>query len=226
MMYSMAPSLAEYLPSWYRHKYVSNKRMGWTRDEKWRKLQAFLDSFAIVGTTERLDETLLLAHDLTGLPLLEYRRNRPGPKWDYNKTDAQICPDMESCRWAVQRHAGRDHAMYALYKERFEARLEDLGPSFASRVQQYKAALQRVQPLWKRASSKQIQCNYRAEVNLREPSLSDANTRCPIGADGVGERHEEEKRLCQTVYAYRLWDCPWQYVPDSLLTDSVGCFRS
>ena len=47
---------------------------------QWRKLQAFLDQFAIVGTMRRFDESLLMAADMTGLPLLLYKRNKPNQK--------------------------------------------------------------------------------------------------------------------------------------------------
>ena len=47
------------------------------------------------GTTQRFDETLLLAADMVGLPVLAYKYNRPKAKGGFRGGKADICPDME-----------------------------------------------------------------------------------------------------------------------------------
>ena len=42
-------------------------------------------------------------------------------------------------------------------------------------------------------------------------------------ARSVGRAHDVA--ACASVYAHRLFECPWQYVPNSTLSDSLGCWR-
>ena len=165
---------------------------------------------------ERFDESLLLAHDMMGLPLMLYKRNRPNQKGGFRGKNPDVCPDVAACREAVQKHAGRDHAMYARYKERFEQQLKAQGPTFAQRVAQYKEAIAQVQSLWKQVPRKQYLCRYHPETGTSHPSLKLSNLRCPL---------EGQNALCQSVYAHRLFECPWQYVPNSTLSDTMGCWR-
>ena len=30
---------------------------------------------------------------------------------------------------------------------------------------------------------------------------------------------------CASLYAHRLFECPWQYVPNGVITDALGCWR-
>ena len=73
-------------------------------------------------------QSLLYAHDLVGLPILLYKRNRPNQKGGYRGNNADACPDMEACRAVIREVAGRDHKMYARYHERFETKLADSHP--------------------------------------------------------------------------------------------------
>jgi hypothetical protein len=222
MMQSMAAMAAEYHLHQYRQYYTQNKIIGRTEEEAWQKLTAFLDSFAVVGTMKHFDETLLLAHDLTGLPLLLYKRNRPNQKGGFKGNNAQVCPDMEACRAAVRKHAERDHKMYDRYSARFEDKLASLGAAFAQRVTEYKSAVAEVQPLWKRVPRKQYLCRYHPETSVNHPTLKPARLRCPLGQ---GELGNLESSLCQAVYAHRLFECPWQYTPNSSLSDGLGCWK-
>ena len=52
-------------------------------------------STGAAGTTQRFDETLLLAADMVGLPVLAYKYNRPKAKGGFRGGKADICPDME-----------------------------------------------------------------------------------------------------------------------------------
>lgn len=91
---SMAAYAAEYQPRQFRRRGFG----GGGEAAAWRRLRGLLDRFAIVAPLARFDEALLLAHDLTGLPLLAYRRNRPKQKGGYRGTDAQACPDSIAAR--------------------------------------------------------------------------------------------------------------------------------
>ena len=117
----------------------------------------------------------------------------------------------------IARVAPRDHKMYDRYNERFEAKLRDLGPQFAQRVLAYKKAVADIQPTWKRVPRKQYICRYHPETSANVPTLKRHNIRCPV-VDGGPE-------LCQSVYAHRLFECPWQYRANSSLSDSLGCWR-
>jgi len=222
MIQSMAAMAAEYNLSQYRSHYTSNSVLGRTPEARWKTLVNFLDSFDIVGTMERFDESLLLAHDMTGLSLMLYRRNRPKQKGGYKGSDHDVCPDMEKCRAAVKVVAERDHAMYARYSQRLEAKLQELGSAFRRRVMLYKQALAKVRPLWRLVPRKQHVCRYRLETSTRHPSLKMSQLRCPIAQS---ERTALSHQLCQSVYAHRLFECPWQYVGNSSLSDRLGCWR-
>ena len=92
--------------------YTRNHAIGRSEEEAWAKLTAFLDQFEIVATMARFDESLLLAHDLVGLPILLYKRNRPNQKGGYRGKNADACPDMDKCRALIRKIADRDHKMY------------------------------------------------------------------------------------------------------------------
>jgi len=64
---------------------------------------------------------------------------------------------------------------------------------------------------------KQFICRYHPETSSSVPVLRTKNLRCPV-TDGSPE-------LCQSFYAHRLFECPWQYVPNSTLSDPLGCWR-
>jgi len=184
----------------------------------WQELDEMLSAFDVVGTVSRFDETLLLAADLVGLPVLTYKYNRPNQKGGYRGTNADICPDREACAALIRELAPRDHRMWAKYSAAFEARLAALGPAFARRVAGFKSAVKRAQPAWEVAPRAQTICRYHPETGPRARELAFPNLRCPVGEAGG-------KPLCQHFYAHRLFECPWQYVPNSSLTDSLGCWR-
>ena len=64
MMQSMAAMAAEYHLDQFRAFYRYNHVIGRNPQMAWERLKQFLDSFAIVGTMKRFDESLLLAHDM------------------------------------------------------------------------------------------------------------------------------------------------------------------
>lgn len=215
MMLSMAAMAAEYHPDTWKH-YSRRPEIGRSPEEAWRKLSEFLDQFAIVGTMRRFDESLLLMSDMTGLPVMEYRRNRPNQKGGFKGLNKDVCPDMEACRKVVQEVAGRDTQMYETYSAQFEKKLQDLGDNFAARVKSYKKALDDIQPFWSRVPRKQFICRYHPESTVRDEVLRLDNIRCPV---------QDAPGLCQSVYAHRLFECPWQFQPNSSLSDSLGCWR-
>ena len=222
MIQSMAAMAAEYHVSQYKAFYMTNSVIGMTPEEQWQKLADFLDAFAIVGTMEHFDESLLLAHDLVGLPLMLYKRNRPNQKGGFKGNNKSVCPDMEKCREAVMKVAKRDHAMYDRYSKRFAEKLKELGDPFQHRVALYKQAIADVQPLWKKVPRKQYLCRYHPETSANHQSLKLPFLRCPIEQGGSTLL---SRQLCQNVYAHRLFECPWQYVPNGTLSDSLGCWR-
>lgn len=222
MVQSMAAMAAEYHLPQYRMYYTSNAILGKNVAERQKKLETFLDSFAIVAPMHRFDESLLLAHDMTGLPVTLYRRNRPNQKGGFRGKNADVCPDMEACRKAVQAVAERDHWMYDKYSAAFEAKLKGLGDDFARRVRLYKEAVANVQDTWKGVPRKQFICRYHPETTVNQPNLKLPNLRCPLrNALQTGP----QASLCQSIYAHRLFECPWQYVPNSTLSDGLGCWR-
>ena len=218
MMQSMAAMAAEYHIHQFKMHYSRSTAVGKTDEVAWRRLTEFLDSFTLVGTMRRFDESLLMLHDLVGLPVLLYKRNRPGQKGGFRGTNKDVCPDMEACRAAVRKHAPRDHAMYDRYDARFEEKLRALGAEFERRVRVYKQAITDIQPIWRQVPRKQFICRYHPETSSNVPILRKHNIRCPV-TDGA------DSSLCQNVYAHRLFECPWQYVPNSTLSDPLGCWR-
>jgi hypothetical protein len=115
--------------------------------------------------------------------------------------------------------------MYDRYARRFEAKLERLGTSFARRVETYKRAVAAVQPLWQRVPRRQVLCRYQpGRRALRErPELQPSRIRCPLGGDGSSGNAASAGHMaaCAAVYAHRLFDCPWQYQPNSTFTDEL-----
>lgn len=113
-----------------------------------------------------------------------------------------------------------------------------MGAEFAARAALYKAAMSDAQRLWTQVPRKQFLCRYHPETSSATPELRLANLRCPV---------ESGAKFCQSVdgghffsmmaraltygldacqiYAHRLFECPWQYVPNSSLTDPTGCWR-
>ena len=159
---------------------------------------------------------MLLASDLTGLPLLLYKRNKPNQKGGFRGTSKDVCPDMEKCRAAVRKAAPRDHQMYDKYSKAFEERLAKLGDDFARRVALYKQAVADIQPFWKKVPRKQFICRYHPETSSCVPALKEHLLRCPVPG-GLP--------LCQATYAHRLFECPWQYQPNKTFSDPLGCWR-
>uniref|UniRef100_A0A7S2DTC3 Uncharacterized protein n=1 Tax=Haptolina brevifila TaxID=156173 RepID=A0A7S2DTC3_9EUKA len=206
----------------YRMHYTANHIIGKTPEAAWTKLKNFLDTFAIVATMQRFDESMLLAHDLTGLPVTLYRRNRPNQKGGFRGTNKDVCPDMELCRQAVKNVAERDYKMYDRYSNLFEKKLTELGPDFARRVTLYKQAVNDIQAVWKGVPRRQYICRYHPETGTSAPNLRFHNLRCPVRD---GQAPGVQASLCQAIYAHRLFECPWQYVPNSSLSDSLGCWR-
>lgn len=47
---------------------------------------------------DKFDESLLIAADLSGLPLTRYKRNKPSNKGGFRKKNTDICPDWEACK--------------------------------------------------------------------------------------------------------------------------------
>ena len=247
MMRSAAAYHAEYAPRRYRALYEQSKEVGRTPRAAWRRLRGFLDGFALVGTVERFDETMLLLHDATGLPLLLYKRNTPRQKNGYVGRNRDVCPNLDVCRRLVRRVAPRDHMMYDRYRKRLEAKLVELGPSFTRRVADYKRAVAATQALWRRVPRRQSLCRFQdvRRASRRAAAMAaagDGGLRCPFGAptpwpapsathnvtaDAVGGEAERaaDAAVCASVYAHRQFECPWQYEPNSSLTDELGCWR-
>ena len=186
------------------------------KNPTWDALSQLLDQFHVVGSMERFDESLLLAADLSGLPLLLYKRNQPHLKGGFRGTSRSVCPDMEACRRAVQQAAPIDQQMYAKYAAAFEERIRALGAPFEARVAAYKRALVAAQHAWKKAPRKQTICRYHPETSDNVEVLRPENLRCPV-ADSMA--------LCRRTYAHRLFECPWQFQPNSSLTDPLGCWN-
>ena len=182
MMQSMAAMAAEYHINQWSH-YRSSWMVGKTEEERWTKLQAVLDQFAIVATMKRFDESVLLASDLSGLPLLQYKRNKPNQKGGFRGTSQTVCPDMDKCREVIKQVAPRDHKMYDKYSTAFEARIAALGDGFARRVQLFKQSVNDIQPTWKQVPRKQFICRYHRRPppgRRRSRSL----LRCPVPGGG------------------------------------------
>ena len=194
-----------------RHNSRSN-----VQNPDWDAIQLLLDKFDVVGSMERFDESLLLAADLSGLPLLLYKRNQPHLKGGFRGSSKSVCPDMDACRRAVQEAAPLDYQMYEKYAAAFEARIRALGAPFEARVAAYKRALVAAQHAWKKAPRKQTICRYHPETTEKVAELRPENIRCPV-ADSL--------ELCQRTYAHRLFECPWQFQPNSSLTDPLGCWK-
>jgi len=180
------------------------------------RIDNYLEQFTIVGTTERFDETLLLAADMVGLPFSLYKYNKPPNKGGFRVSKANICPDLEECRAVVKSVAPRDYRMYEKWQPRFEARLQALGAPFAARVSEFKAQVAKAQVVWKTSPRQQTICRYHPETSPAVPELRLDNIRCPV--------HDSPK-LCQRMFAHRLFECPWQYKANSSLTDDLGCWR-
>ena len=236
LLQSMAAYSAEYAPRRYRERFVPRG----AAVKAWRRLRDHLDQFDIVAPLGRFDEAMLMLHDKTGLPPLLYRRNRPGQKNGYRGTDADACPDMAACRTLIASIAERDHRMWLRYKRRFEARLAELGEPFARRVQRYKRAVAEVQPLWRRAPRQQVLCRFQPGTRAVSARPELQTIRCPLGAGAaaVGSRGASGTSTsvgasatptgmvaCASVYAHRLFECPWQYRPNATLTDALSCWR-
>lgn len=133
----MAAMAAEYfVHQWGSyHRAMGGGKGAAAEEAGWKRLQAFLDQFTIVASMQRFDESVLLASDLSGLPLILYKRNKPqqkgGELWDtlrpesrvrrmatflfpfapaagFRGTSADVCPDMEKCREVIKKVRERD----------------------------------------------------------------------------------------------------------------------
>jgi len=217
LLHSMSAGDAEYTPRSYKRKYglpyVPPQQL-------LRQTQQFLRRFDLVATMERFDEHLLMASDAVGLPFMLYRRNMPKKKGGCTKTKGDICPDMDKCHALIKEVAPVDHEIYGEFHPAFEERVAALGPTFATRVAEYKAELQRARAVWTHALRPQYLCRYRPEWRPLHPEwkLREANLRCPLEGPGALE-------LCQAAYTYRAVECPWQYRPNTSDTDPLGCWR-
>ena len=215
MLHSMAASDAEYHPRSYKRSYGAARIPAETL---LRQTQQFLRGFDIVATMQRFDEHLLMAADAVGLQHTLYKRNLPNKKGGYKKSKADICPDMDKCHALVREVAPVDHAVYGEFHPAFEKRVAALGPDFAARVAEYKVEVAKAQGVWKNALRKQFLCRYHPEESPKVWKLREANLRCPVeGPGGL--------KLCQAAYAYRTFECPWQYQPNTSYTDPMGCWR-
>ena len=215
MLHSMSASDAEYHPHSYARAYGAPRIPAETL---LRQTQQFLRRFDIVATMQRFDEHMLMAADAVGLPFTLYKRNLPNKKGGYKKVKSDVCPDMDKCRALIKEMAPVDHQIYDEFHPAFEKRVADLGPAFAARVADYKLEVAKAQTVWKNALRKQFLCRYHPEESPRVWKLRDSNLRCPVeGAAGL--------KLCQAAYAYRTFECPWQYQPNTSYTDSMGCWR-
>jgi len=204
------------MPAEYYGRFPNSARVRMSNEQAWEQVSKLLDQFTLVGTVKRFDETLLLASDLTGLPLFPYKRNKPTNKMGFRGSTKSVCPDLDACREHVRRVAPVDHLMYDKYASLFEARLQTLGPEFAKRVSAFSADVDAVAAKWQRAPRKQTICRFHPEASLSVPELQTSNLRCPI---------HDSMELCQRVYAHRLFECPWQYRANSTLSDPLGCWR-
>ena len=169
----MAAMAAEYHVSQFKRSYHT-PLWGRLDDEGRQKLSSFLDTFSTVAPMAHFDASILMASDATGLPLLLYKRNKPGQKGGFRGTSATVCPDMLACRAAVAKAAPLDTWMYEKYAKAFEGKLAELGDDFAGRVDAYKQAVAAAQPAWKRVPRKQFLCRYHPEddVIARMPAPS------------------------------------------------------
>ena len=216
MLRSMAASDAEYHPRTYVRSHSRDGAGG--QKQLLERTQAFLRQFDIVATMSRFDESILMAADMTGVRELLYKRNMPNKKGGFRKTKSELCPDMQLCRDLIKEIAPVDHQMWNEFHPKFEKRVEDLGPSFAARVTDFKAQLVPAQKVWQNALRKQFLCRYHPEEHTRVWKLREENLRCPVeGAAAL--------KLCQATYAYRTFECPWQFLPNTSYTDTMGCWR-
>lgn len=206
MVHSMAAASAEY----------QGRLFGGRGGNAWANLDKMLSAFDVVGTTDKFDETLLLTADLSGLPVLTYKYNKPQQKGGFKGTTATVCPDMELCRDVVRRSAPLDHQMWNKYSAAFDVRLKAMGLEFEERVSHFKAHVAASQKVWRTAPRAQTICRYHQETPHTVPVLRPENLRCPV---------DDSVALCQRWYAHRLFECPWQYAPNSTLTDVLGCWR-
>ena len=107
--------------------------------------------------------------------------------------------------------------MYEKYAKAFEGKLAELGDDFAGRVEAYKQAVAAAQPAWKRA------CRASSSSGRYHPE-DDVIARMPYSElrAAPSATRSSFRRLS---YSYRNSECPWQYQPNSSLTDPLGCWR-
>lgn len=89
-----------------------------------------LSSFELVGTAERLDESIVLLYRRLGLPLVAYRYKRAeavaGEPWTRDVTDA--------VRSAIEEHNRLDHELYAFASDWLDRAVGEAGPDFGEQV--------------------------------------------------------------------------------------------
>ena len=252
MVQSMAAMAAEYHINQYMMNYNGRRpgaAIGNTEEAAWHKLMAFLDQFTIVGTMKRFDESLLLAHDLVGLPILLYKRNRPNQKGGYA---ARIRMSARTWRPAGRRSArlqGGTTKCSIATMPRLRRSSRSWGRSLrgaCKRISRYANMCMCMAALilashhfshfffvvcfllyaaGDRGDTEHMEEGAAEAIHLQIPSGDDdkrarlrpLNIRCPVKDGGT--------ELCQSVYAHRLFECPWQYVPNSTLSDPLGCWR-
>ena len=116
-------------------------------------LRRSLKAFDVVGTLERFDETLLLVADAVGLQRLLHPPVQPRAPWAPapgrdadaaqradGRAQAMGCRDDAACSLAIREAAPVDHIIYDEVNAAFDAKVAALGPPFAERVANLKAA--------------------------------------------------------------------------------------
>ena len=89
-------------------------------------LEAMLDDYDLVATTERFAHFAAVASRLTGLPV-RYRHRVPEqrglPPDAHPLSDEEVCPDMDACREHVERLATLDRQLYERYSAKFDEKV-------------------------------------------------------------------------------------------------------
>lgn len=103
--------------------------------------QNLAERFAVVGLTERFDETLLLLQRALGWRDVFYHRHNVTQGRPRQKALPQETLDV------IAAHNHLDLELYAFARELFKKQVQDQGPSFAWAIRRFQVANQRLQPL-------------------------------------------------------------------------------
>lgn len=90
--------------------------------------------FAVVGLTERFDESLLLVADAFGWPDMSYARE------NVTRNKPRAAPIADDALQAMHRYHGLDMQLYEYARQRFEERVAAAGPAFGARLQAFRQA--------------------------------------------------------------------------------------